>query len=184
MLFVRKTWARLTGDFALAVRLDLQQRYFDGFDEPHWSQDMNAAFVLAAHGDTAAARARAEQAIPVMKAELEKQPASAGLWAGLSGAYALLGDKAQALRAGQKAMELVPESADAVAGPTYSQNLASCLAYLSDKDRALAELARLLRTPYGENIYVARYSAAWFPLHGDPRFEALVNDLKNNAPMP
>jgi tetratricopeptide (TPR) repeat protein len=175
--------ARLTGDFKLAIRLDQQQRYFDGFNEPHWSQDVTAAFVLAAHGDTAAARARAEQAIPVMKAELEKQPTSAGLWVGLSGAYALLGDKAQALRAAQKAMELVPESADAVVGPTHSQNLASCLAYLGDKDRALAELARLLRTPYGENIYVAKYSAAWFPLHGDPRFEALVNDLKNNAPL-
>jgi len=102
---------------------------------------------------------------------------------GLSGGYALLGDRTQALRAAQKAMELVPESTDAVAGPTYSENLASCLAYLGDKDRALAELARLLRTPYGENIYVAKYSPTWFPLHGDPRFEALVDDPKNNAPL-
>ena len=144
---------------------------------------MTAAFVLAALGDPAAARARAEQALPVMKAELDKQPASADLWAGLSGAYTLLGDKAAALRAAQKAVELVPESADAVAGPTYSQNLASCMAYLGEKDRAIAELARLLRTLYGENIYVARGSPAWYPLHGDPRFEALVNDLKNNAPL-
>jgi TolB-like protein/cytochrome c-type biogenesis protein CcmH/NrfG len=183
VLNLRKTGARLTGDFKLAIQLDQQQRYFDGFDEPHWSQDVTAAFVLAADGDTAAARARAEQAIPVMKAELEKQPTSAGLWAGLSNAYALLGDKAQALRAAQKAVELVPESADTVAGPIYSQNLASCLAYLGEKDQAIAELARLLRTPYGENIYVARVSPAWYPLHGDPRFEALVNDLKNNAPL-
>jgi TolB-like protein/Flp pilus assembly protein TadD len=182
-IFVRKTWARLTGDLKLAIRLDQQHRYFDGFDEPHWSQDMTAAFVLAANGDTAAARARAAQALPVIKTELEKQPDSAGLWAGLGSAYTLLGNRAQALRAGQKAMELVPESADAVAGPTYSQNLASCLAYLGEKDRAIAELARLLRTPYGENIHVARRSPAWFPLHGDPRFEALVNDLKNNAPL-
>ena len=183
MLYLCKTWARLTGDFKEAIRLDQQQRYFDGFDEPHWSQDINAAFALAAHGDTAAARARAEQALPAMKAELEKQSTSAGLWVGLSGAYALLGDKPQALRAAQKAMELVPESADAVAGPTYSQNLASCLAYLGEKDRALAELARLLRTPYGENIHVAKGSPTWFPLHGDARFEALVNDPKNNAPL-
>jgi len=183
MLYLRKTWARLTGDFPLAIRLDQQQRYFDGLEEPHWSQDVNAAFVLAAHGDTAAARARAGEALAVMKAEVEKQPTSAGLWVGVSGAYTLLGDKAPALRAAQKAVDLVPESADAVAGPTYTQNLASCLAYLGEKDRALAELARLLRTPYGENIYVARASPTWFPLHGDPRFEALVHDLKNNAPL-
>ncbi|HUJ42669.1 MAG TPA: TIR domain-containing protein [Opitutaceae bacterium] len=183
MLYLRKTWARLTGDFKQAIRLDQQQQYFDGLDEPHWSQDINAAFVLAASGDMAAARARAEPALSAMKAELEKQPTSAGLWVGLSGGYALLGDRTQALRAAQKAMELVPESTDAVAGPTYSENLASCLAYLGDKDRALAELARLLRTPYGENIYVAKYSPTWFPLHGDPRFEALVDDPKNNAPL-
>jgi tetratricopeptide (TPR) repeat protein len=181
--FFRKSNACLRGDFGEAIRLDRQHPYFDGFGEPHWSQDVGAAFVLAVHGDTAEARARAEQAIPSMKAELEKQPASAGLWLGLSGAYTLLGDKAQALRAGQKAMELVPESADAVAGPIYSLNLASSLAYLGEKDRALAELARLLRTPYGENIYVAKYSPAWYPLHGDRRFEALVNDPANNAPL-
>jgi tetratricopeptide (TPR) repeat protein len=107
----------------------------------------------------------------------------ADLWMGISGAYTLLGEQAQALRAGQKAMELVPELADAVAGPIYSLNLASSLAYFGEKDRALAELARLLRTPYGENIYVAKYSPAWFPLHGDPRFEALVNAPVNNAPL-
>ena len=60
---------------------------------------------------------------------------------------------------------------------------ASCLAWLGDKDRALAELARLLRTPWGENIHAARLGTAWFPLRGDPRFEALVHDPKNNAPL-
>jgi hypothetical protein len=37
ILYVRKTWARVTSDLKLAIQLDQQQRYFDGFGEPHWS---------------------------------------------------------------------------------------------------------------------------------------------------
>jgi hypothetical protein len=80
-------------------------------------------------------------------------------------------------------MDLLPESRDAVDGPGWSVNHAVCLAWLGEKDRALAELARLLRTPWGENIYLAKFGAHWFPVRGDPRFEALVNDPKNNAPL-
>jgi tetratricopeptide (TPR) repeat protein len=118
-----------------------------------------------------------------LKTRLEKQPVNASFWANLGGAHVLLGDRTEALRCAQKAMDLVPESKDALSGPAYSLNYASCLAWLGDKDRALAELARLLRTPWGENIYSAKTGAAWFPLRGDPRFEALVNDPKNNAPL-
>jgi tetratricopeptide (TPR) repeat protein len=141
------------------------------------------AIVRAAQGNQAAARALAEPAIPAAKAELEARP-SANAWSGLSNAYMLVGNREEALRCARRAMELVPESNDAVAGPGFSLNYASMQAWLGDKDAALAELARLLRTPYGENIYTARSSPTWLPLHGDPRFEALVNDPKNNAPMP
>ena len=141
------------------------------------------AFVLAVSGDRAGARARAEQALPALKADLEKKP-SATIWSGLSAVYILQGNREEALRCARKAMELVPEANDAVSGPGFSALYGSALAWLGDKEAALAELARLLRTPYGENIYQAKYGTNWFPLRGDPRFEALVNDPKNNAPMP
>lgn len=146
-------------------------------------QDVNAAYVFAVLGNKAEARARAADAVTDLKARLEKQPTNASFWGSLGGAYVLLGDRAEALRCAQKAMDLVSEANDALAGPANSLNYASCLAWLGDKDRALAELARLLRTPWGENIYTAKLGTAWFPLHGDPRFEALVNDPKNNAPL-
>ena len=183
MLYLRKLWARTIGDFAGFAALDRQQRYGDVFGETQGVQDANAAFVFAALGDKAAAHARATEAVSDLKVQLEKQPTNATMWASLGSSYALLGDHTEALRAAQKAMELLPESKDAITGPTFSLNYASCLAWLGDKDRALAELARLLRTPWGENIYTAKFGTAWFPLRGDPRFEALVNDPKNNAPM-
>ncbi len=180
--FLRKAWARSVGDLETAIRLDQQQRYYDGFGEPHWSQDVSAAFVLLVHGDARAARNLAEQALVGGKAELERKP-SPTTWATLSAAYVILGDKAEALRCAQTAKDLVPESADAVAGPPLSLNYAQTLAWCGEKDRALAELARLLRTPFGENIHLARFNPGWFPLRGDPRFAALVNDPKNNAPL-
>jgi len=56
----------------------------------------------------------------------------------------------------------------------------------------LAEYARLLRTPMTQgtarnaatlNVHVMRHHPFYFPLQGDPRFEALLNDPKNNAPL-
>jgi TolB-like protein len=181
-VYWRKQWARLIGDWEESIKLDGQLRYYDGYGEPHWSQDVSAAFVLWAHGDQAAARALATSAIREGKSELAQKP-SATAWAWLAGAYALIGDKAEALRCAQTSRDLIPESKDAVAGPPLSVYHAQVLAWVGEKDRALAELARLLRTPFGENIYAAKFSPYWLPLRDDPRFQALVNDPKNNAPL-
>ena len=181
-VYWRKLWARLIGDWGESIKLDGLHRYYDGFGESHWSQDISAAFVLWAHGDQAAARTLANQAIAESKAELAQKP-SATAWVTVAGAYALVGDKAEALRCAQTAKDMIPESKDALAGTGLSLNYAQILAWVGEKDRALAELARLLRTPFGENIYGAKAGFYWFPLRGDPRFEALVNDPKNNAPL-
>jgi tetratricopeptide (TPR) repeat protein len=183
MIYLGKAWAVQIGDFAGYVALDRQQRYADTFGEAKGIQDTTAAFVFAAMGDKAAARQRAAEAVSDLTSQLEKQPANEILWTNLGLAHAVLGEREESLRCAQKAKDLVPESKDAIFGPGYSLNYATCLAWLGDKDRALAELARLLRTPRGENIYTVKAGVWWFPLRGDPRFEALVNDPKNNAPL-
>jgi len=177
----RKAWARGTGDWAEAVRLDRAHRYVEIFSEPRWSQDVSSAGVLWVHGDQPAARALAQEALSGGKKELEQKPSPTS-WVQLSFAYAILGNKAEALRCAQMAKDLIPESKDAVAGPPLSVNYAQILAWVGEKDKALAELARLLRTPFGENIHAAKIGGFWFPLKDDPRFLALVNDPQNNAP--
>lgn len=61
--------------------------------------------------------------------------------------------------------------------------LAQVCAVVGEKDRAIAELTELLRIPSQVNIHELKVMPVYFNLRGDPRFEALVNDPKNNAPL-
>ena len=184
LLVVRRSWARVRGDCAQAVKINQQHAYLDPYDDPHWMQDLVSVMDLVGNNELTAARARAKEIIPALNALLEKQPSNGGLWASLAFLYAIEGEKEPALRCARKAVELMPESSDAVTGPIYSMMYGQVLAWTGDKEGALAALARSLRTPYGANVYVARGDPGWLPLRGDPRFEALLNDPKNNAPMP
>jgi tetratricopeptide (TPR) repeat protein len=185
-LYLQLMNARMVGDWAEAIRLNREQRYFDGdTDTPRWMQDVLAAATLAEAGDLSAARVRAAEAMPVMNTELARQPLSPHLWASLSLGHALLGEEAEAVRCGDKAREALPESRDALQGPIISGLCASALAWAGEKERALAEFERLLHVVYGINPVFDRgiYSGSWKPLRGDPRFEALLADPKNNAPF-
>jgi TolB-like protein/Flp pilus assembly protein TadD len=188
LLFIRRTWARLHGDWTQAVQIDRQHPYLDPWDDPHWAQDAAMIGDLVGNNELAAARARAKKIIPELNALLEKQPTNANLWMTLAFLYALDGDKESALRYGRKPLELFPESSDAMFGPLCSATFAQILAWTGDKDGALAELARLMRVPVGSNglsvnVHIARVHPGWLPLRGDPRFEALLNDPQNNAPL-
>ncbi len=103
---------------------------------------------------------------------------------------AVLGHNDEALRSAHRAVELLPESRDAVNGPALSVALAFVHAWTGDKDRAIAELTRLLRVPCWVvptgppiNVHAMRRSAWFAPLRGDPRYEALLDEPANNAPI-
>ncbi len=184
----RHGWAMTKGDFAEALRID-------GLLSPPETRPRDSvgytianALALAATGDLAGARARLGDKPTALRAQLEKNPgggASAGEWGHLAQMAALLGHRDEVMRCAAKAEDVFPEANDALWGPPTSLKLASARAWLGDKDHAIAELKRLLRVvldPDG-NVHAIRHSAAFFPLRGDPRFEALLNDPRNNAPL-
>jgi tetratricopeptide (TPR) repeat protein len=97
---------------------------------------------------------------------------------------AALGHAEEAVRLGRKAVELMPESRDAVDGPYYRYDLATVYAMNGDKDQAIAELSHVLLTPTTNNsVAQMRTDPAFVKLHGDPRFEAMLADPKNNEPL-
>jgi TolB-like protein/cytochrome c-type biogenesis protein CcmH/NrfG len=181
-LYMQENFALMRGDWAAFARANREQRYFDDDPEnPRWSQDATAAWAFAESGDMAAARARATEALATMKSELARQPENSSLWSSISLAYAILGDREGALGAAKKSADLMPESRDAILGPGNSSTNVLAFAWIGEKDRALSEIDRLLRVPWGMNIFATRGSFRM--LRDDPRFKALVSDPRNNDPL-
>ena len=171
-LGLKRHWAMRTGDWAEYLRLASPRSF-----------SLDIALVLAAQGDLPAARAKLGD-ISTRQSTLQQQPTNAPLWSDLARREALLGHRDEALRCARKAIELQPESLDAQFGPQHSASLAFVLAWTGDKDRAIAEYARLLRVPWsGLNVHEMKHHPEFTPLRGDPRFEALLSDPKNNAPL-
>ncbi|MSU49304.1 MAG: TIR domain-containing protein [Opitutus sp.] len=187
----RKRWAAMSGSFVESRRLDRLESTAD----ENGDQALLAAMICRAQGDGEGARTRLGNFPAELRARLEREPLNPLVWSTLGLMEAILGQKAEALRCAGKAQELMPEARDAFEGPSFSFALALVHGWTGDKDRAIAEIARLLRTAGRRytfssgfilrmpNIHVMRTAPEYFPLHGDPRFEALINDPKNNAPL-
>ncbi len=90
---------------------------------------------------------------------------------------AALGRKEEALREGQRAVELMPISRDAVSGPEVLAFYAIVCAWAGEKDLALAQLETVTRIPCFLSYGQLRLQPYWDPLRGDPRFEKIVADL-------
>jgi serine/threonine-protein kinase len=88
---------------------------------------------------------------------------------------ALLGRKEDAIREGQRAIELKPESKDAFDGPMYTTAMAQIYTWAGDKDQALQLIERSLTTPNGLTAPILKLDPVWDPLRDDTRFEALIN---------
>ncbi|MSU48115.1 MAG: hypothetical protein EXS37_03335 [Opitutus sp.] len=171
------------GDAAEVVRLDAARGSSSQYET------LLAAVAHAAGGDLAATRARVGNLSTELRDKLKREPANDQLWGLLGRIEAVLGDKEEALRCARQAVALMPRSRDAWDGPAREADLAFVQAWTGDKAGAIDAYARLLSTPVpffgGEVLTIhAMKRSLWFvPLRGDPRWEALLADPKNNAPV-
>jgi len=90
---------------------------------------------------------------------------------------AVLGDKQKAIEHGERAVQLVPPSKDAVNGPLLIEYLSLIYSWTGQKDRALAELKRAATMPSPVNYGDLRLHPFWDELRGDPRFEQIVASM-------
>ena len=89
-----------------------------------------------------------------------------------------LGRKEEALREGQRAVELLPPEKDALDGSGTVKYLAMIAALVGDKDLACEQLAIAIRSPSGLSYGQLKLLPFWDPLRGNPRFENLVEEAK------
>jgi TolB-like protein/Flp pilus assembly protein TadD len=116
-----------------------------------------------------------ERARSVAEKALREGPDDASRHVTLGLILAGLGEKELAIAEGKRAVDLLPESQDALDGPKMTVALAQIYAWTGESDQALQLLDRSLSTPNGVTVPFLRLDPIWEPLRSDPRFKALID---------
>ena len=72
---------------------------------------------------------------------------------------------------------MLPIAKDAVAGPNVLKNLAVVYAWSNELDLAFDTLRGLSEIPCGVNYGDLKRAPLWDPLHKDPRYDKLLEEL-------
>lgn len=153
-----------------------------GFVNGDGTGDM--ALIHLSKGDVEAARRRLGNFPALLRAHLDREPNNTRVIRYLATLEAIVGNRESAVRLAEQSLQVA--GAGALTGSSRQnarEVLAQVCAIVGDKDRAIAELSHLLNTPSQVNIHELKVMPVYFNLGGYPRFEALVNDPKNNAPL-
>ena len=139
-----------------------------------WCQGL----VARLRGDEPAARVAFTSARKELSQIVRDQPDYASALCALGVVDAALGNKEDAIREGERAVELLPASKSAIDGAMLIQYLAVIYAWTGEKDRAIERLTEAMKLPGSHVTYGhLRLNPFWDPLRGDPRFEAIIASL-------
>ena len=139
-----------------------------------WCQGL----VARLRGDEPAARDAFANARKELEQIVREQPDYAAALCAIGVVDAALGNKQNALREGERAVELMPVGKSAIDGAMLVQYLAIIYAWTGDKDRAIERLTEAMKLPGSHVTYGhLRLNPFWDPLRGDPRFKGIVASL-------
>jgi TolB-like protein/Flp pilus assembly protein TadD/tRNA A-37 threonylcarbamoyl transferase component Bud32 len=139
-----------------------------------WCQGLLARL----RGDEPGARAEFTSARKELSLMARDQPDYAAALCALGVVDAALGNKEEAIREGERAVELTPVSKSAIDAPLFIQYLAIIYAWTGEKDRAIERLTEAVKLPGSHITYGhLRLNPLWDPLRGDPRFDKIVASL-------
>ena len=137
--------------------------------------------IARARGDGARATEAFQRARATIAAQLTQDPDDPLLIATLGLVDAGLSRKEEAVREGKRAVTLRQLAEDAVDGSTVLSSLAMIYAWVGDVNSAMDQLTVLAKTPGGPPFGHLKYDPDWDALRGDPRFNAMLNDLQPRA---
>jgi tetratricopeptide (TPR) repeat protein len=143
-----------------------------GGDRGAWGLSLAQGFRLL--GDQARSRAYADSARIAFEKQLRDAPGEPQLTVLLGHALALMGRKAEAVRAGERAVRALPSSKDAYIGPYIQHQLARIHMLNGESEQALDQLEPLLGMPYTLNRAWLRVDPTYEPLRKSPRFAGLA----------
>ena len=146
---------------------------FDGYDLPRAYFE---GLVARGQGDKETAERAFATAQGVVETDMAERLDDAKAMALVGTLQALRGNKDAAIRAGRRAVELLPVSKDAYDGPLIATKLAVIYAQVGELERAYEMLVDLMKLPNGPTPGTLRIEPEWDPLRGDPRFEKLLGE--------
>lgn len=126
------------------------------------------------HSDAPRGRAYADSARTILERRVTAEPGEYVPRILLAIVYAHLGRKADALREGARAVEILPVSRDANDGADLQLDLAYVETLVGESDAAVKRLAYLLTIPSDISIPLLRVDPMWDPLRRNPRFLQLI----------
>jgi TolB-like protein/Flp pilus assembly protein TadD len=132
------------------------------------------AFAESAAGDSARAKTLFSEAADILERLIRERPDDDRLHRSLGYAYAGLGRVQDAVREGERALQLLPPERDAMSGSYNLYGLAMIHAQLGDADRALPLLERALTEPGRSSAHTTARDARFDRIRKDPRFIALL----------
>ncbi len=181
-IFWRNYWASGRGDYDEFKRLERVQAEYPEEEAPTVSA-IFAAHMHLAHGDPAAARARLDPLYPNQVALTQREPRNQRARLHLASMELIRGRPDEAVRLTREVVEILPVLRDAIDGASSREWLAKIYAQAGERERAIDELLSLARIPTQLPIVISQFDPAFASLRGHPRFEAIVKDPANNAPL-
>jgi len=127
------------------------------------------------------ARAEFESAREISGKLLLEAPGDAARHAQHGLNLAALGQSQEAVDEGKRAVELRPESQDALDGPQGTAALAQIYAWTGESDEAFRLLDHLFAIPTNLTVPMFKLDPAWDPLRKDPRYQTLIDKYSTKS---
>ncbi len=168
------------GNFERAARTATAHDRFSGqwYDYPR-SVLLGWTYYLEGRESEAALQFR--DAVDILEDDVSARPDEARLYTSLGIAYAGLGRFADAVRAGEKGVELMPIARDTFVGTWLMQDLAWIYVMAGELDKAVDALDRILEIPSVWSIELLLADPRADPLRDHEGFRALVAEHESNA---
>jgi len=139
-----------------------------------WPPALLAARTYRLMGESELAHAYYDSARSILEKELDAHAEDNRIHSSLGHAYAGLDRKDEAIREGQRGVELLPVSKNAMTGAHGVWDLAEIYTTVGEYDAALDQIEYLLSIPSWWSVHDIRLDPIWDPLREHPRYEPLL----------
>ena len=148
--------------------------HYLGLDLPRsWSEGVLARYA----GDAEEAKNAFIAARKEVAEKVRQSPDYAELLSVLGMIDANLSRKADAIREGKRAIELLPTTRDSTDGPLLLENLAYIYVLTGEKALACQQLALAAQVPGDLSYGELQLHPDWDPLRAEPRFQEVIHTL-------